>query len=372
MYTEENVKLYFTQGSSDKEYRVSLKKAAELGGGWLVNFAYGRRNGPLKTGTKTKESIGYEKAKKAYDRLILSKIQKGYVSNASGEAAAVTLNGKETEQTEYLPQLLNEVFPEDLQAVYTRFSPEVYVQIKHDGERRGVIITDGDIIYANRRGLRRTIDSTVAASVTKLFADTGWEGTMDCEDMGDHLIIFDWLPYPDTAEYTFAQRAQNLPPLLHRIQALNLPHLVVAIPEHMEDLQALQAYVYAAQQNKEEGIVIRDGFGQYAPGKPSQADVSPALKLKFWKDCTCRVQSVHESKSSIALELRHPVTGWTFVGNCTIPSGYSMPVAGQLVDIKYLYAYRGGSIYQPQYKGVRTDLENTAATTEQLIYKKGQ
>jgi bifunctional non-homologous end joining protein LigD len=46
-----------------------------------------------------------------------------------------------------------------------------------------------------------------------------------------------------------------------------------------------------------------------------------------------------------------------------------MPAIFDLVEIKYMYAYRKGSIYQPQYKGLRTDLKKEAATINQLKYK---
>jgi bifunctional non-homologous end joining protein LigD len=57
------------------------------------------------------------------------------------------------------------------------------------------------------------------------------------------------------------------------------------------------------------------------------------------------------------------------VGNVTIPPNYDVPAAGDVVEVEYLYAYKGGSIYQPVYRGKRTDIDINVCTTGQLKYK---
>ena len=47
------------------------------------------------------------------------------------------------------------------------------------------------------------------------------------------------------------------------------------------------------------------------------------------------------------------------VGNCTIPTNHPFPETGAFVEIRYLYAFRGGSLYQPVYKGERGDKSET-------------
>jgi bifunctional non-homologous end joining protein LigD len=56
------------------------------------------------------------------------------------------------------------------------------------------------------------------------------------------------------------------------------------------------------------------------------------------------------------------------VGNCTIPPNKEVPAAG-VVEIRYLYAYEGGSLYQPTYIGVRDDLIVADCLITQLKYK---
>jgi len=82
----ENTTLYCKQEKSDKVYKASLE---EKDGDFIVNFAYGRRGSTLKTGTKTQTPVPYEKAKKIYDKLVLSKASKGYVPDEDNTSAYV-------------------------------------------------------------------------------------------------------------------------------------------------------------------------------------------------------------------------------------------------------------------------------------------
>ena len=78
----ENITLYFKKGTSDKVYTASIEKAGT--GSFVVNFAYGRRGATLTTGTKTKNPVDYDSAKKIYDKLVKSKTAKGYKPGKAG------------------------------------------------------------------------------------------------------------------------------------------------------------------------------------------------------------------------------------------------------------------------------------------------
>jgi bifunctional non-homologous end joining protein LigD len=60
------------------------------------------------------------------------------------------------------------------------------------------------------------------------------------------------------------------------------------------------------------------------------------------------------------------------VGNVTIPPNKDVPAVGSVIEVRYLYAYEGGSLYQPTYKGVRDDVDTEECRMNQLIYKKEQ
>ena len=79
--TRESVTLYFRSGSSDKTYQAAIE---EKNGGFVVNFAYGRRGATLQTGAKTAAPVPFEKAKKIYDKLIAEKTGKGYTPGPDG------------------------------------------------------------------------------------------------------------------------------------------------------------------------------------------------------------------------------------------------------------------------------------------------
>ncbi len=69
--------LFYAEGHSDKEYHVVI---VEVAGGNVVNFRYGRRGASLTVGTKTYAPVDFAQAKKVYDKLVKSKIAKGYCS----------------------------------------------------------------------------------------------------------------------------------------------------------------------------------------------------------------------------------------------------------------------------------------------------
>ena len=62
----EHITLYYRQGSSDKIYQAYIE---ESGGGFIVNFAFGRRGTTLQSGTKTATPVPFADAKKIFDKL---------------------------------------------------------------------------------------------------------------------------------------------------------------------------------------------------------------------------------------------------------------------------------------------------------------
>jgi bifunctional non-homologous end joining protein LigD len=57
----------------------------------------------------------------------------------------------------------------------------------------------------------------------------------------------------------------------------------------------------------------------------------------------------------------------TEVGSVTIPPNRNVPKVGQIIEVEYLYAHRGGSLTQAVYKGVREDVD--ADSADSLHYK---
>jgi hypothetical protein len=102
MSQEQHVHLTFKQGSADKIYNASLQKYE---GGWIVNFAYGRRGKPLRVGTKTAKPVEHDIALKAYTTLVNGKIAKGY-SRMDPETRSKALRRPEKSQDGYRNSLI--------------------------------------------------------------------------------------------------------------------------------------------------------------------------------------------------------------------------------------------------------------------------
>lgn len=360
---KESVSLRFCQGSADKVYKVALEPKND---GWLVNFAYGRYGKALKHGTKTATELPLERAKKAYDKLVASKIAKGY----SPEEGGVPFTGSQIEQdrTNLYPQLLNEVTREDVPGTLSRFGGSVAMQFKHDGERRLVEVTDTELYGANRRALKVPLTPQIEASLLLIQKHQPGGFIIDTEDMGDSLVVFDILRFgeKEVQDLPFEHRDRYLRIFEQFLWDLEIDNISVDIPRHYDDVKSILTDIDRAEAQGHEGVVLRDWLAPYSIGRPNSG--GPCLKIKFWQSATCRVASIHPTKRSIGLELLD-TTGWIPVGNCTIPTNYHMPAIFDLVEIKYMYAYRKGSIYQPQYKGLRADLKKEAATINQLKYK---
>ncbi len=68
--------LFYQSGTSDKVYEVDLCQVAP--DRYMVNYRYGRRGKTLREGTETVTTLPLDKAQKAFDRLVRSKVSKGY------------------------------------------------------------------------------------------------------------------------------------------------------------------------------------------------------------------------------------------------------------------------------------------------------
>ncbi|MEP3667495.1 MAG: hypothetical protein ABJN42_12295 [Roseibium sp.] len=352
----EEAKLYFTEGASDKVYNAQLEERAD---GWAVAFQYGKRNRALTAGEKcTGES--YENASKIFDKLVLSKMKKGYTDNPDGAVFSSAAHaGKDTG---FRPQLLNEISIDEAMELDDGW----LFQEKHDGERRPLIADDKGLRYSNKRGLEVGVQLPIAEAFEALHKVVGGELTLDAEDMGDHVIIFDVPKHFMIDSGTFRERAAILAHLEKTIAEQGLSDVLkVDVPEPASTFFA--GRLGDLQESNAEGFVARRAESAYVPGQPSSG--GDALKIKFWDDVSCRVCEGRAGKRSMGLELINDEGDWQKVGNVTIPSSRDMPEVGDVVDVKYLYAHKGGSIYQPTYRGPRSDVLEDECRMDRLKYK---
>lgn len=343
-----SIRLTFTEGNSDKEYNTQIVKEAN---GYLVLFQYGRRNGTLQSGTKTPSPVVLEVAEKTYEKLIKEKTSKGY--QPDGVSSSNYQPPTQKEDAGLIPQLLNPVTEEDLSSMLTDSS--YFFQKKHDGERRLLFKSKSECFGGNRRGQKVSLPEEIIKSVS----DED-DLVLDGEIIGTTLYAFDVIringkDYKDQ-------------PLIERLKALESLNLGKAI--------VISKTAYSSKEKKEllselkasgsEGVVIKKANSVYTSSRPASA--GPALKFKFYKTATVKVSALTDKKRSVQVSV---LDGKVFVdvGAVTIPPNHEVPATGDLIEVRYLYAYKGGSLYQPTYLGIRKDLEEKDAVISQLEYK---
>lgn len=354
--------LYYSEGRSDKEYHAEI---VQVDDGHVVNFRYGRRGGPLTVGTKTSTPINFTQAKNIFDKLVKEKTAKGYTPDISGVAYQGTENAGI--KSGFTPQLLNPITEDE--ALRLIEDDCWAMQEKMDGERRAAHAENGQVIGANRKGLIVPLPQTIVDELQSIAAADG-AIFVDGEIIGDILYVFDlhifngegihslpWKERMRLAEDTLAGSRQ--------LKAV--PGAVTTVAK-----RALWEKIKAAHG---EGVVFKRSSSHVKAGRPNSG--GDWLKFKFTESASCCVLEVNSDRRSVRIGLVECDPGPDVinhqtiipVGNVTIPPNHDIPVAGDIIEVEYLYAYKGGSLYQPVYRGMRMDLEFSACTTGQLKYK---
>ena len=353
----ESISLYYQDGSSDKVYNASLE---ERDGGWVVNFSFGRRGAALNVGTKTAKPVDLATAKKAYDKLVKEKTAKGYKPSGAAPASINALvSAAEDRDTGIHPQLLNSIEENDLERLFK--SQSHCLQQKYDGRRLIVKKIGKKVIGINRKGqevaLRKEIEEVLALH--------DGDCILDGEDCGDVYWAFDCLSRngKDLTASGYKERWEACESLVvdFRKTSKNALKVVSLAASFWTEKEKRQAYEQVKKQNAE-GVVFKIITAKYVAGRPASG--GNQLKYKFVATVTCKVASRNGTKRSVALELKDGAS----IGNVTIPANFEIPNAGDLVEVRYLYGYKGGSLYQPVYLGVRDDIEQPDAA-ESLKFK---
>lgn len=349
MAAVEQASLYFTEGGSDKEYHAVIEEVAS---GFVVNIAWGRRGSTLQTGTKTASPVEMEKAKKIFDKIVKEKMSKGYTTAEDGCAYQ---GSTDKEFTGHVPQLPNEIDEEE--ALRLIKDPAWGMQEKKDGRNIQLKTTGGKVIGINKKGLvcgipTSFVEASLAISVDHLICGEG---------IGNVLHAFDLLiragqnrgSKPYNVRYT---ELKDLFPAGSTIQ-------VVPLAVTTEEKRALYRRLKA---EKREGVVFKRLDAPFTPGQPSSG--GDTLKFKFRADASVVVIGINSGKRSVQVAVLDK--GMEIpVGNVTIPPNKAIPAVGSIVDVKYLYAYPGGSLFQPVYLHERYDVERDECVVGRLKFK---
>jgi len=363
MTTIRSVTLHCTTNGSYKSYKVELVDAAT---GYLVNTQYGRIGGTQKSGTKTPQPVDLTKATKAFDKLVAEKKREGYEVYDSEGAPAATPAPTSAAASAALPErvdlpimLLN---PIDSQAAAALIADPAWgMETKFDGERRLICIEDGRAYGLNRRGVPINLSAEILSKIESGLGQFSGRTVIDGEDLGATYCAFDVLAFDglDVTDRPLAERIMYRARLSERLPALRYASTAISS-------EAKRRMFDGACVGLEEGVVFKRLNAPYRNGRPNSG--GDALKHKFVETASFKVVGTHPTKRSVRVALHDGTGNWSEVGNVTIPPNHEVPAAGDVVEVAYLYAFRGGSIYQPVYRGRRNDIGVEDCLLTQLKY----
>ena len=345
----ESIELRCTENSSYKFYKTQI---FEVTGGYDVIFAYGRIGNTAVTGTKNSSPLTLDKAEKEYKKLINSKLAKGYVEHGSSSTKAIAVE-KENRDTGLRPQLLNELPEEELEDYLN--NSNWAAQEKYDGKRKMLIKSGKNLTAVNRKGLTVAVESGILLDLEQIEGDI----ILDGEDMGDYMVIFDIV-----GPGSYIMRNTQL---LQKVFAKRDFKCLKPSPTAFSS-EAKRRLYNQLRENNAEGIVFKEINSMYSPGRPNSG--GNAMKFKFYSTASCMVGKINDIKRSISLNVFDENLDPVNVGNCTVYPNQEIPEPGSIVEVKYLYYFEGGSLFQPVLLSVRDDIQPDECTQKQLKYKK--
>ncbi len=331
-----SVSLFYKKDSSDKEYNVFIQEKDD---GYVVNFSYGRRGNANRSGTKTEQPVSLKEAELIYDKLVSKQIGEGYVANGDGKPfSGVDTAGR---NTGLFPMLLNPISKSEMSHYIN--DPNWLMQEKYDGKRIMVSVKGGVVVASNRKGLSIGIPQELENDLAFL-----QDCVIDGELIGSTYYVFDMIELENKC-------LRNDP---YKDRILRLCDVIQNTPSANGFVKVADTFWHkqtkadaVSKLEEKEGVVFKDGNSPWRSGRPNSG--GDQFKCKFWESATVKVMAVNEKRSvSIGVLDGNTVVN---VGNVSIPPNYEIPKAGDMCEVKYLHAFRGGSIYQPIYKGLRDD-----------------
>ena len=375
--------LSFQEGSSDKVYYVTVEKLEN--DKCVVNFAFGRRGNTLQTGTKTNEPVEWRVAEMIFDKLVEEKMKKGYKGAIFSNLTSIRELGSsfnpcvESEikssskviqviKTEEVPVskcvLLNAIKEEQVHDLMN--NDDWMIQEKMDGVRYMLEFKKslGGCKFKgyNRKGKEVPVSQEIKDEFERFVLHLPDDCFLDGELIGKTFYVFDILSMDgDLREQSSGMRYNLLAKYINKYFRKSKYIKLVGAYGTKEEKEKLFNDSIA-----KEGVVFKRKSATYHVGRPASG--GDYLKFKFCEYCTCLVTSV-SNKRSVGIGLMNG-SDVVEVGNVTIPVNYEIPTVGKYIEVKYLYAFPGGSLIQPVYLGERDDVE--VDTIDSIKYKNSE
>jgi bifunctional non-homologous end joining protein LigD len=369
--------MYCRHGGSDKEYRIQLRQVPGRTG-WITTSQYGRRGSTMNEANPMKSTPGtYADAYRVFMKLYHDKSRE-YTEDARGDRLAglpeIKIEGGSTITPTLKPELVKPVitalpvkspsgyFPQlptpwDEEDIEELLADEDYVgQEKCDGEYRGILIAGDDLKGTNKKGEWVELSATLQKDAQQINA-----GGVTCflvtEDLGETAVVHDILQwgFADLSSHDCEMRLIRLRkvfemyPNLTALRQIKTAYNEAAKRQMYADLKAANA----------EGMIFKRLHATWQPG--NSKDV---WKVKFYA-LNCFIVTKVNTQRSVRLGLYDDAGKMVDLGNCTIPVNVEIPAEGSLLDVRYLYAFPGGKLYQPVYQCPRLD-----AIAEQCLVSK--
>jgi bifunctional non-homologous end joining protein LigD len=347
-----DIALFCQEGGSDKEYHLQI---VEVTGGCQVNFQYGRRGSTLKPGTKTPSPVTLEKAQKIYDKKVAEELGKGYTVG-EGNNSYVSVTATPEREIIFVPQLLNPIEETEVEKF---LKDDTYgAQEKKDGEHQPIHKRAGKVMVTNKKGQvighPAVLDSALKDE---------YDIIVDTEALGNTFHAFDLLEAmgEDLRSLKYLDR-YNVLQGMYETDHFDT-NVIILVPLAV-GYKAKKALFDKLKREGREGIVFKKLDAPYTPGK-AHGDM---WKAKFYHELSARVVKGRENKRSVGLELLDGKK-WKFMGNVTIPPNQEIPAVGSILEVRYLYCYVGGHLFQTTYEKPRTDVDAEECTVAQIKYK---
>lgn len=356
----EYAELHCTDFGSDKVYNLYLQRNPDET--YTVAFAYGARGSRLNTGEKV-SNVAFSQAKKTFDKFFREKTGKGYkvISSGTDQRGApqvvqpAKVNGKT--RSGFMPQPLSVASPAELATCLS--DDDWSMQQKHDGERFTLLKeSPSESFGSNKLGMAIPVPAELANDAAKMSGGT----IIDGEFAKGKLYAFDLLMLNGVClkGMGYAERHATLAKYVARMGFQS-----IVCVESITGVQPKRDMLERLKQELAEGVVFKLTYGIYKSGRTFDQ-----YKHKFYDTASVIVTKKNAKRS---VELAVLFNGERVsVGNVTIPPNFDLPSVGAIVEVRYLYYFGvGGSLFQPVYLGLRSDVLEAECDISQLKLKEG-